>query len=172
VEVDELVHLDLGLCPRSFQRREQLLLGLELLVARHKVLPHGDLVDEEVAQLLPVDRLEVSDGDLSMAIPADVLRRVRGHRHLAPAIAEDEPSKQMSRPLGRLLAVLPTPKDCVALLPQFLGNDRLDGNDDPLGLRLQFPRLPVARRFRVVRSAFALRGWVFDEAPDRGVRPA
>jgi len=70
---------------------------MDRLIGRFELLADGILAHEEAAKLLVKDRFQISGRDLVPATVTDVLRRVRGHVHLLPAVAMHGPGEEMSR---------------------------------------------------------------------------
>jgi hypothetical protein len=79
-------------------------------------------------------------------------------------VAKGDAGEEMHDLLGRPLAAgPPLIEECVAPRPQLLGDDGLDGGQDPVGFRFEYPVLFVARALGVVRPTNTLRGRVPDE---------
>ena len=162
VEAVELVGLLREPLPLPEERPEKLLPPGEDL--RTLGEPSGDGLrrEGELPEFVPEEIVEVHDRDLHVAGIADVLRGVRAHVHLLAAGAVYVAREDVDGPLRDGLPGSPAPqKERVALLPEFLGDDRGAGHPDPLRLRLLDPL--AFDELRVARAAQALRGRVHDE---------
>ena len=126
--------------------------------------PGGDGLrgESELPEFVPEEVVEIHDRDLHVAGLADVLRGVRAHVHLLAAGTVHVAREDVDGPLRDRLPGSPAPqKERVALLPEFLGDDRGTGHPDPLRLRLLDPL--ALHELGVARAAQALRGRVHDE---------
>ena len=137
VEVVDLLHLPFERPALVLKDGEELGLLGDRAVSLVEV--GGDVVfgEEKISELFLVDGFEVAGRDLVPALPAGVLGRVRRyvHRLAAPAV-RDAGEDVVRRLPGDLLRLRLLPgQDRIALLPELLGDDRLDVTKYPLRLR-------------------------------------
>src|SRR5690606_25541817 len=104
------------------------------------------------------------------ALLAGVLLITREDIHLAGALAEREPSKQVHGTLGwSPVLVSAVIEDGVAFRPEIFRDDRLYLRHHPFGFRLELPVLLVSGALRVVRAAGALGNGVTEKPIHSGV---
>lgn len=166
----DFLHLTLDFMLVRGQGVEELLLFFDDLVGLPEI--GGDLRrrEEKALELVMEDFFQILDTDLVAALAADVFRGIGGDVHLLPASADGIPGKELDRLLGGpLILFLLVGEDLVALGPELIRDDRLDGGEDPVLLGFMDPFLAVPEALGIVCPVDSLGRQVLEEPGNGGI---
>lgn len=172
IEAEDLVAVLAHPGTLDLQGANSLLASLDLVVSIRDVFGDVRGVDQEALEVLQEHRLEIINPDLPAALVADVFPRLRWYVHLLAAAAGHDACEERHRGTTApcLLALAPLVEDRIALIPYLFGHDRLDRDQDPVGLGLHVPLLALTSGTSVVRAAHPLGGPVPHEPDNSRVR--